>query len=126
MRRPYLLGRDKRRQDSYELEARVRNFQHLSDVIYIGLIVRNNRVETRADDWRQWVECHKAIALNRVLSGDISSYDVRIRGNFSKAVYRVFKSFEDNAARDKQLPLASQTAKSRNLALIWLDNHVSK
>ena len=34
------------------------------------------------------------------------------------------ESFEDNAAREWQPALTGQTAKSRNLVLIWLENPV--
>ena len=39
-------------------------------------------------------------------------------------VYRVFESFEDNAAREKQLPPACPTADSPNLVPISLENPV--
>ena len=41
--------------------------------------------------------------------------------HFLLEIYRVFESFEDNAAREKQLALACQTAQSRNLVLISIE-----
>ena len=48
----------------------------------------------------------------------------RCRSPLQSSSYRVFESFEDNAAWELQLPPACQTADSRNLVPISLENPV--